>query len=87
MLVFGGASSLLGATIGALALSFLDAYLSNAENGTTFLAWHLNLPDGASTIILGVLMTLVLLFRPSGITGGAEFGIPRRLRALRPRGS
>jgi branched-chain amino acid transport system permease protein len=86
MLVFGGAASLWGATLGALALSFVDAYLSNAESGTSFLFWHLTLPDGSSTIILGVVMALVLIFRPSGITGGAEFGIPgRRRRARAPR--
>ena len=87
MLVFGGAASLWGATLGALALSFVDAYLSNAENGTGFLFWQLSLPDGSSTIILGVVMALVLIFRPSGITGGAEFGIPgsSRRRARAPR--
>ncbi|HET7145902.1 MAG TPA: branched-chain amino acid ABC transporter permease [Gaiellaceae bacterium] len=85
MLVFGGASSLWGATLGALTLSFVDAYLSNAENGTGFLAWQLTLPDGSSTIILGVIMALVLIFRPSGITGGAEFGLPGRRRMRAPR--
>lgn len=90
MLVVGGVSSLWGAVVGALALSFLDSYLSNAENSTTFLFWQLKLPGGSSTIILGVLMALVLIFRPSGLTGGAEFGWPRRRprvslsRVLRP---
>ena len=85
MLVFGGVASLWGAVIGALALSLLDAYLSNAENGTTFLFWQVNLPGGSSTIILGALMALVIVFRPRGVTGGGEFGLPRRLSVLRAR--
>ena len=35
MLVIGGATSLWGAVVGALAVSALDSYLAIAENGTT----------------------------------------------------
>jgi branched-chain amino acid transport system permease protein len=72
MLVVGGRASLWGATVGALSISLLDSLLSDAENGT--------LPNGASSLILGVLMAAVLLFRPQGITGGREFGLPRLRR-------
>ena len=37
MLVIGGATSLWGAVVGALAVSALDSYLAIAENGTTIL--------------------------------------------------
>jgi branched-chain amino acid transport system permease protein len=79
MLVIGGASSLWGAVVGALAVSALDSYLAIAENGTAFLWWHIDLPAGTRVIVVGALMALVLILRPAGLTGGREF----RLRWLR----
>ncbi len=35
-------------------------------------------------MILGVAMALMLILRPSGITGGREFGIPGWRRAEKP---
>jgi len=81
MLVIGGASSLLGATVGALFVSGLDSMLNRAENGTGVFGLELDLPHGSRLVILGVLMTLVLLLRPGGITGGREVGVPRFDRA------
>ncbi len=72
------AGLLLGAVAGALLVSFLDAFLANAENGVDLGAATLTLPDGSSLVILGVLMALVLVLRPSGITGGRELSLPRR---------
>lgn len=80
MLVIGGASSLLGAVVGALSISALDSFLANAENGISVPGGEVTLPDGSSLVILGVLMALVLLFRPSGLTGGRELSLPRRIR-------
>jgi hypothetical protein len=37
---------------------------------------ELTLPNGSSTVILGVLMALVLILRPRGITKGKEFSLP-----------
>ena len=68
MLVVGGITSLWGAVVGALAVSGLDAWLGNAEDGF--------LPEGSRLVILGALMALMLILRPSGITGGREFRIP-----------
>ena len=73
MLVIGGATSLWGAVVGALAVSALDSWLAVAENGTSFLGWHLDLPAGTRVIVVGALMALVLILRPSGLTGGREF--------------
>jgi branched-chain amino acid transport system permease protein len=86
MLVIGGASSLLGATIGALAISGLDSWLGRAENGVSLAGQHVHLHHGSRLVILGALMALVLLFRPSGLTGGRELSLswaPRLLRSLR----
>jgi branched-chain amino acid transport system permease protein len=78
MLVVGGMSSLWGATVGALLVSFLDAYLGRAEDGLDLGLGRLTLPDGSSFVVLGALMLLVLVVRPSGLTRGREFRIPGR---------
>ncbi len=88
MLVIGGSRSLWGATVGALAVSLLDSFLSTAENTVHVLFFTLTLPNGASDLILGVLMATMLLFRPQGITGGSEFslaGVGRLIRRSQPR--
>jgi branched-chain amino acid transport system permease protein len=73
MLVVGGATSLWGAVVGALAVSALDSYLAVAENGTSLFGWQIDLPAGTRVIVVGILMALVLILRPSGLTGGREF--------------
>ncbi len=83
MLVVGGATSLFGAVVGALAVSALDSWLSVAENGTSLLGWHVDLPSGSAEIVVGILMAAVLILRPSGLTGGREL----RLRGVSWRGS
>jgi len=68
MLVVGGVTSLLGAVVGALAVSGLDSFLGQAEEGVG----RLDLPTGTRLVVVGGLMALVLIARPSGITGGRE---------------
>jgi branched-chain amino acid transport system permease protein len=77
MLVIGGMNSLWGATVGALLISFLDTYLGRAEDGLDVGVGQVTLPDGSSFVVLGVLMVAILVVRPSGLTGGREFGLPR----------
>jgi branched-chain amino acid transport system permease protein len=72
MLVIGGATSLWGAVIGALAISALDSFLAEAENGVRILGGTLDLPAGTRVIVEGALMALVLILRPGGLTGGRE---------------
>jgi branched-chain amino acid transport system permease protein len=82
MLVVGGSGSLLGAVVGALALNGLYSFLSAATNGVDVLGWNLTVPQGTAEIVLGSLMALVLILRPSGLTGGRESSLPRwRVRA------
>ena len=73
MLVVGGSASLWGAVVGALAVSALDSFLANAENGVSLPGGTLDLPAGTRLVVVGALMALVLVARPSGITGGREF--------------
>jgi branched-chain amino acid transport system permease protein len=74
MLVVGGASSLWGAVVGALAVSALDSFLAQAENSVQVFGRTLDLPAGTRLVVVGALMAIVLILRPSGITGGREFG-------------
>jgi branched-chain amino acid transport system permease protein len=73
MLVVGGLTSLWGAVVGALAVSALDSWLAAAENGTSVFGASVDLPAGTRLVVVGVLMALVLVVRPSGLTGGREF--------------
>jgi branched-chain amino acid transport system permease protein len=87
MLVVGGMGSLWGATLGAVLISFVDIYLGRAEDGLNVGLFTLKLPNGTALVILGLIMLLILILRPSGITGGREFGvrIPQmRREAKRP---
>jgi branched-chain amino acid transport system permease protein len=76
MLVVGGASSLWGAVVGALVVSGLNSFLIESEEGVD-VGLELDLPAGTRLIILGAVMALVLILRPSGLTGGREFRWPR----------
>jgi branched-chain amino acid transport system permease protein len=83
MLVVGGLTSLWGAVVGALVVSALETFLERAEDGVEA-GVSVDLPQGTRLIILGAIMALVLIVRPSGLTGGREFGLPRRRRPARP---
>jgi branched-chain amino acid transport system permease protein len=78
MLVVGGATSLWGAVVGALAVSALDSYLAVAENGSSFFGAQIDLPAGTRVVLVGTLMAVVLILRPNGLTGGREFRVWRR---------
>jgi len=83
MLVIGGATSLWGAVVGALAVSAVDSFLAEAENGIHLFGRSVDLPAGTRIVVVGALMALVLILRPTGLTGGREFSVrltrPRRL--------
>jgi branched-chain amino acid transport system permease protein len=73
MLVIGGVTSLWGAVLGALAVSGLNSFLMEAEDGVG----RIDLPAGSRLILLGAIMATMLILRPSGLTGGREFSLPR----------
>jgi branched-chain amino acid transport system permease protein len=80
MLVVGGMTSLWGAVVGALSVSALNSFLSEAERGVD-IGIAVSLPNGSRLVVVGGLMALVLILRPSGLTGGREL----RLRRVRLR--
>jgi branched-chain amino acid transport system permease protein len=71
MLVIGGMQSIWGAVFGALLISGLNSFLNKAEQGI-HIGFYVNLPDGSRLVALGAVMALVLILRPSGLTGGRE---------------
>ncbi|EWY37759.1 hypothetical protein N825_09265 [Skermanella stibiiresistens SB22] len=74
MLVVGGMFSLTGAVCGVVAVTAIVEVLRFLERGGLGVA----LPQGSQELGLGVLMALILVFRPKGLTGGRELRIPRR---------
>lgn len=76
MLVVGGMLSLWGAVVGTLVISALNHILGLLEKGLDFGSAVVSIPSGSRLIILGAIMVLILIFRPSGITGGREAGWP-----------
>ena len=76
-LVVGGVSSLSGAVLGALLISGLNSFLADAEQGI-HIGVQITLPAGTRLVTIGAVMALVLILRPSGITGGREFALARR---------
>ena len=88
MLVVGGTGSLFGAVLGGLAVGLVNILLSDLER-----KWQIGgasiLPGGSSLVGVAIVMLVVLLIRPAGVTGGREFelGPWQRLWARRPRPS
>ena len=82
MLVIGGATSLWGAVVGALAVSAVDSFLAEAESGIHVFGQSLDLPAGTRIVVVSALMALVLILRPDRAHGGREFSLRQR-RPLR----
>ena len=78
MLVVGGSGSLFGAVVGALAVNGLYSFLSAATNGVDVFGWSFTVPQSTAEIVVGVLMAVVLILRPAGLSGGRELSLPRR---------
>jgi branched-chain amino acid transport system permease protein len=72
MLVVGGIGSLTGAVLGVVVVTLITEGLRFLEGGIKLGPMLVNLPQGAQEIGLGVLMCIILILRPSGLTRGAE---------------
>lgn len=82
MLVVGGMASLSGAVIGVVAVTAVVQFLLLLEHGISIGHATFALPDGSEEIGLGVVMALILIFRPTGLSSGREWA---PLRAATPR--
>jgi branched-chain amino acid transport system permease protein len=76
MLVVGGVQSLWGAVLGALLISGLNSFLDEAEQGMK-IGVHFHVPSGTRLVTIGAVMAVVVIMRPSGITGGREVTLGR----------
>ena len=72
MLVVGGMNSLSGAVVGVIALSSIIEALRWLEKGVDVGAFRLIIPNGMQEIAVGVIMIVILMFRPSGLTRNQE---------------
>ncbi len=72
MLIIGGQRSLTGAVAGAMVISFVTEILRLMESGFAVGGTQLAFPKGSQELGIALVMLLVLIFRPSGITGGQE---------------
>ena len=78
MLVVGGIGSLTGAVIGVVVVTAIIELLRFLERGVTLGGTMLSLPQGSQEIGLGIVMALILIYRPNGVSGGRELSLIRR---------
>lgn len=72
MLVVGGMNSLSGAVLGVVILSTIIQVLRWFEKGVSLGSTTLSIPLGVQEIAIGVVMIVILMFRPSGLTKNQE---------------
>jgi branched-chain amino acid transport system permease protein len=78
MLVVGGQASLTGAVAGVVAVTAVVEVLRVLERGIAVGGATLALPAGSQEIGLGLVMALILIFRPNGLSRGRELVLPSR---------
>jgi branched-chain amino acid transport system permease protein len=75
MLVVGGARSVLGATVGAIAIAMVNEMLRGAEGGVDlFGAISVGEAPGLAAIGLGLILLGTMIAMPDGLSGGREAG-------------
>ncbi|WP_321954207.1 branched-chain amino acid ABC transporter permease [Paraburkholderia bannensis] len=81
MLVVGGLGSLTGAVSGVVLVTVIVTIFRQLEQGIAIGAMTVSLPQGTQEIVLGAVIALVLIFRPTGVFKGKELLIrlPGRL--------
>lgn len=76
MLVVGGQNSLAGAVVGVVVITVVTEIFRELERGAELGSVMLQTPLGIQEIILGGIMLIIMIFRPSGIMGGKEIPWP-----------
>jgi len=80
MLVIGGMTSLAGAVLGTIVISYAAEVLRRIEGGVDFGVFELSARPGVREVGLALLMLGILILRPAGLTGGRELSWPTGLR-------
>jgi len=84
MLVVGGARSIFGAVIGALAIATVNELLRGVENGASLFGLiSIGEAPGLAAIGLGLILLATMIAKPSGLSGGREAGELPWLQRLR----
>jgi branched-chain amino acid transport system permease protein len=81
MLVIGGKNSLAGAVVGTAVISILAELMHRAEAGQPIGPVTVQIPLGIHQVVFALMLLVVLVLRPDGITGGREIPWPRWRRA------
>jgi branched-chain amino acid transport system permease protein len=76
MLVVGGQGSLTGAVVGVFVVSIVTEVFRRLEKGVPLGDLSAQVPLGAQEIILGLIMLLILVYRPRGLMRGREIPWP-----------
>jgi branched-chain amino acid transport system permease protein len=77
MLVVGGINSLSGAVIGVVVISAIIQILRWLEKGIDLGSLTLSIPNGVQEIAIGIVMIVILMFRPSGLMRNRELSWQR----------
>jgi branched-chain amino acid transport system permease protein len=85
MLVVGGMRSLTGAVVGTIAITALQEILNHVESGINLGLFTIPARPGLTQTGLAVVMLLILVFRPRGLTNGRELPFPGRRRPASPK--
>jgi branched-chain amino acid transport system permease protein len=85
MLVVGGLTSVSGAVVGTLVISVALELLRTVERGVSIGGWEVPSRSGLSEVGLALVLLVVLLTRPSGLTSGRELDPVSWLRRLGPK--
>jgi branched-chain amino acid transport system permease protein len=83
MLVVGGRTSLAGAVVGTLFLAAIAEILRRVEEGIDLGLFDISVRPGVQQLGVGLVMLLVLLVRPRGLTNGRELEWRTTTRAIR----
>jgi branched-chain amino acid transport system permease protein len=84
MLIIGGAGTVTGATLGATLITVLRELLRQFEgylNNSGVINFEVY---GLTEVVLGMLLIIILIWRPAGIVGGREIVLPWPKRRGRP---
>jgi branched-chain amino acid transport system permease protein len=73
MLVVGGINSLSGAVMGVVVISAVIQILRWSEKGIAIGSTTVALPNGVQEIAIGIVMIVILIFRPQGLMRNREF--------------
>lgn len=87
MLVVGGMNSLSGAVLGVVVLSIIIQLLRWLEKGVDLGGTTLGLPLGVQEIAIGVVMIVILMYRPTGLTRNRELVWPSKKLSARAKSS